>query len=525
MELSQENNTKSDEALFTLNKKEVRYIKKVVDNPDFSKDQKIENISNFMGVSIEDSLEMINFLKLSLKPTQFSKARSKTLEKKRRYIISSAQSASSVNLNFLRNIEIYANFINAEIGIIATRYKNPTSIWKEEGDVWDKSVEEYLIAKKQQIHDDVLILADLKIQATAPNPTSGIELFGNHASLIVGSPKIEMRSVPVLPTQKQKFLYSTGSTTYPNFTDTVAGGKAGAHHSFGFVIIEIESDEVVHIRNVSANEDGDFNDLIYRVEDGEVFEESVEVFVWGDSHFAKKEERVTEAFRKLCMDLGVSVSVLHDVWDSESLNIHNFSKPIEQYRLYKDGKADLRAELNQMFSELEWFENNMEDTIVVRSNHDDMLDRALEIPDLWAKNLMNAEIIIEFLQMKLAGDCSDGVISELINNEFASIRALGLNDSYMLYDVELGLHGHKGPNGSRGSAKAFSRLSTKTIVGHTHSPSITGGCYQVGIACSMEHGYNAGLSGWAYAGATLNQHGKRQMIVFNKQTLTYTTLY
>ena len=41
----------------------------------------------------------------------------------------------------------------------------------------------------------------------------------------------------------------------------------------------------------------------------------------------------------------------------------------------------------------------------------------------------------------------------------------------------------------------------------------------------MDHEYNSGLTGWAYAGVTLNKHGKRQMIVLNQKSLTYTTLY
>ena len=71
----------------------------------------------------------------------------------------------------------------------------------------------------------------------------------------------------------------------------------------------------------------------------------------------------------------------------------------------------------------------------------------------------------------------------------------------------------------------FLNYQKKTIIGHSHSPAIKWGCYQVGISCSMKHGYNKGLSGWAYAGVTLNKYGKRQMIIFNKDSLTYTTLY
>ena len=512
------------EPKYSVSKEDKKYIRRICSNNSITAEEKLDILIEHYKVSREEMSEMISILGLSLVPSQFAAAKLHTLKKKRRYIISSAQTASPVNLEFLENIKAYASFIDAEIGIIATRYRNPTSIFKEEGDVWDKSVQEYLTANRQYLHPSVLLVADLKVQATAPNPTNGVELFGDGASCIVGSPRIEMRSVPVLPTQKQKFLYSTGSVTVPSFTDSVAGGKAAAHHSYGFIVVEIEDDEVAHIRSVSANQDGEFNDLIYRVSNKKVTKESVECLVWGDSHFAQKEHSVTQAFRGLCYDLDIKMSVLHDVWDSCSINTHNLKNPIIQHQLMREGRDNLENELKQMKNELDWFEENMRETLVIASNHDDMLDRAMSQGD-WRDNLKNAEIFLKMLRITLSGKAPEGIIPYTINKRFKKIKALGLNDSYEKYGVELALHGHKGPNGSKGNVNAFAKLSTKTIIGHSHSPSIRWGCYQVGVSCSLEHGYNKGLSGWAYAGVTLNKHGKRQMIIFNKDTLTYTTLY
>ena len=142
-----------------------------------------------------------------------------------------------------------------------------------------------------------------------------------------------MRTVPVLPNQKQKFLYSTGTVTVPSFTDSVAGGKAGEHHTYGFIVVEIESDEVVHLRSVSASDDGSFNDLIYRVENETITKEKVDTLVWGDSHFAQKDPNITDAFRRVWRDLSIKNSVLHDVWDSESINVHNVKNPVVQHQL------------------------------------------------------------------------------------------------------------------------------------------------------------------------------------------------
>lgn len=517
-----DNNIPQESLEFDISKDDQKYIKRVCNNDRLNVSEKLEALINHYSEKEETILNWIDFLNLSLS-SQFIEAKEKTLKNKKRYIISSAQNGSSVNEEFLNNIKAYAKFIDAEIGIIATRYRNPTSIWKETGDVWDHKVHEFLTAKRQKLHKYVALIADLKIQATSPNPTNGIELIEGEASCIIGSPRVEMRSVAVLPSQKQKFLYSTGSVTVPNFTDSVAGGKAAEHHTFGFLVVEIENDEVAHIRNVSADSSGSFNDLIFRVHKGVITQEDTECLVWGDCHFAKESKKVTSAFRSLCFDLGVSVSVLHDVWDSESINTHNLKNPIIKYQLMKEGRDNLKAELANMTKNLEWFENNMDETIVVASNHDDMLDRAMVLSD-WRDNLNNAEIFLKFLKLSLSGKAKEGLIPYCINKKFKKVRALGLNDSYILNGVELALHGHKGPNGRRGDITGFSKLNFKTIIGHSHSPSIRWGCYQVGVSCKLDHEYNKGLSGWAYAGVTLNKHGKRQMIILNKDTLTYTTL-
>ena len=501
-----------------------KYIRKICNNNTLRVENKVGILTDTFNVELDVIKEWITSLGIILSPSQFSAAKLHTLAKKKRYIISSAQTASPVNISFLNNIKAYAKFIDAEIGIIATRYRNPTSIWREEGDVWDEEVQEYLTANRQFLHNDLVVLADLKVQATSPNPTSGVELFGGHASCIVGNPKIEMRPIAVLPGQKEKFLFSTGSVTMPSFTDTVAGGKAEENHSYGFIVIEIESDEVVHVRNVTANEFGEFNDLIYRIQNEKVTKEAVDCLVWGDSHFAQKEQRVTDAFRKLCSDLKIKTSVLHDVWDSQAINVHNIKNPVVQHQLMREGKDDLQKELDQMNEELLWFETNMNKTLVIGSNHDDMLDRAM-YQTKWQDNLKNARLFIEMLALTLSGDAKDGIIPYYINNSFSKIKALGVNDSYIHNGVELALHGHKGPNGSKGNVKAFSALTSKTIIGHSHAPSIMGKCYQVGISCGKQHGYNSGLSGWAYNGVTLNKYGERQSITFNQFTMTYTTLY
>lgn len=509
---------------------DIRYIRRIMNNSTarLSYEDKKKAIMLEYKITEETFERWLSELGMSSGPSIFEKASFSRIKTSNRYLISSAQNASPVNTTFLNNMKAYASHIGAEIGIIATRYKNPTSIYKEEGDIWSEEVIPYLTALKQDIHKNVTVLADLKIQGTSINPTRGCDAREGHKSIIVGSPCVEMVSVPVLPTQTQKFIHSTGSVTDPNYSDTLAGNKAGEYHNYGFVIVEIENESIAHIRNVIADVDGSFNDLVYRVEDGEVSTEEVETLVWGDSHFAQQTEEITAAFRGLCTDLGISKSVLHDVWDSQAINVHNLKDPIAKHRLIQQGKNNLQAELDQMMDNLVWFNENMDKTIVVRSNHDDMLDRAMSKTD-WHADLINAQTFVKLLGIKLGLSTSDNddLIPYLIKHEanLDNVVALGLNDSYIYNGVELAIHGHKGTNGAKGTLSTFAKHPTPNIIGHSHSPAIKWNCFQVGVSCKLDHGYNSGLSGWAYAACTLNKYGGRQMIVLNKDTLSYTTLY
>ena len=139
--------------------------------------------------------------------------------------------------------------------------------------------------------------------------------------------------------------------------------------------------------------------------------------------------------------------------------------------------------------------------------------------------MVNAELFVKFLGITLSGEAPKGLIPYIIEDSYNNVRALGVEESYIYNGIEMSLHGHKGPNGSRGSIKSFGRLTMPNVIGHSHTPGIKWGTYQVGISCGMKHGYNQGLSSWAYASVTINDRGIRQMILLNKDTLTYTTLY
>jgi hypothetical protein len=74
------------------------------------------------------------------------------------------------------------------------------------------------------------------------------------------------------------------------------------------------------------------------------------------------------------------------------------------------------------------------------------------------------------------------------------------------------MHGDKGASGQRGSIAGFSNLVDKVVVGHSHTPGIIGGAYQVGTSSRLKLDYTSGPSSWMNTHCLVYTSGKRQLI-------------
>ncbi len=88
-----------------------------------------------------------------------------------------------------------------------------------------------------------------------------------------------------------------------------------------------------------------------------------------------------------------------------------------------------------------------------------------------------------------------------------NVVALEQDQSYMLHDIELGIHGHNGPNGARGSPENLSKIGVKAIIGHGHSPRIKDGLMAVGVLTGNMN-YASGPSAWLNTCAIVYPNGK-----------------
>jgi len=469
--------------------------------------------------------------KFEADPEQYELAKKKIHDKtKRRFLITSAQNATPIHKQFLTNLKAYAEFIDGEILVIPFRYKNPTSIFsnkQEKDDWWDESIAEYLTLNRHDLNNGISVLSDVKIQPTASQPLTGLEGMTGEHSCVVGHPRLELKTIPVMDGSRPKIMFTTGAITKQNYTDSRSGKKGEFHHSFGFAIVEIKDEETFFFRQISANIKGEFIDLFYHVNDGKVNRESeVEAIALGDIHVRQCNPKITDiTLNNLFQKLAPKKVFLHDIMDSESVSHHNLKDPFLLHKLELRGANDLSKEVSEMLDWLEPFYKY--NCYVVKSNHDEHIDKFLAETD-WRKmtTLKNALPYMEYSMAKLNGEAENGIVPYIIGKRYPKIKCLGDSDNVKVRGYLMSVHGHIGSSGSRGSLQQYSKMSTKTVTGHSHSIGRIGGAVSVGTSTYLKLAYNRGASSWLNAHGIVNRLGKFQHIVFfeTKDGLEYTTL-
>ena len=87
--------------------------------------------------------------------------------------------------------------------------------------------------------------------------------------------------------------------------------------------------------------------------------------------------------------------------------------------------------------------------------------------------------------------------------------------------ILVSMHGDIGPNGARGTRKNLSMISEESMIGHSHSPGIEKGCWQVGTSSVIGLEYNKGPSGWMQTHGVIYPGGNRQLINIIGDTYYY----
>jgi len=460
------------------------------------------------------------------------------LGKTRHLIITSAQNATPVHENFFQSLLEYARFNNAELLVIPLRYRNPTSLFtdKERGQEWWfgtplvlKSGEivphpytKYLWNQRKAINSNLLLMADIKIQAAASDPLSQFESISGAESAIFGHTKLQQRTIPVPKNSVAKILTTTGACTVKNYTDTKRGKIGEFHHALAAVVVEF-NDRFFHLRHVNADaRTGEFTDITLRYSPGKTSKAPRPLAViLGDTHVDFIDPLVEQAtFGKggIVPTVNPENLVFHDLNDDYAINPHHAGNPFNAIAKLRAGRNSVADEIRRAIVYVDGKRNATRECTVVSSNHDDFLRRWIIKAD-WKEDPENAETylklalsMVQATALTVHGTEYPSPFQLMLAQHAPKVRALEDNDSFVLGGVELGMHGDRGPNGARGSIKNLRRIGTRSIIGHSHTPGIEEGCYQTGTSTNLRLEYNLGPSSWMNTHCILHHDGKRQLI-------------
>lgn len=442
-----------------------------------------------------------------------------------RYLITAAQNATPVHEGFWASLKVAAEHLGAEIIVIPIRYKNPTSRWtasQANEEWWCPEVEPYLFNARKKLCANLVLLGDIKVQPTASQPLTGLEGLTGGESAIVGHTKVALRVIPVPAGKTPKILTTTGACTLQNFTDSKAGQLGKFHHSLAATVVEVYGGRF-HLRQISADKDGSFTDLdkSYSAQGVQNAPPALGL-VMGDSHvrFIDKEvEEATFGPGGIVEILNPGTLVWHDALDGFSVNPHHEKNPFAAYAKHQSGYSNVRDEVEDTIEFLDEHTVGRK-SVIVPSNHDCFLSRYVISSD-WKTDPENSKFYLEtalaMIESTKIGpggtEYADPFIhwvSRLSTNP--DVRCLKSDESFTLAGIECGIHGHQGPNGSRGSAKNLSRLGARTIIGHSHTPCIQEGCFQAGTSTPLKLEYTKGPSSWLNSHVVIYASGKRSLI-------------
>ncbi len=447
--------------------------------------------------------------------------------KKQTFIVTAAQNATPVHAKFWKSLLGAAKHFNAEILVQPLNYRNPTSIWSKHdisNQWWAKETVKYLWNVRHDLNKNLEFLADIPIIPTASEPLTGLEGFGAK-SKIVGHTKLQFKTVATPGHKMAAALTTTGACTKANYTKSRAGKMGEFHHTLGAVLIEVEG-PLFWMRHLNANSRGEFVDLGVKFTPRGAQRRPVRAagVVLGDTHARVADlsvDRATFGPAGIVERYRPRKIIWHDLLDGQSMNPHEERDPFVEQALSTEGMDDVELEVKHAISWAGTRTPPWATSYVIASNHDDFLRRWVVDRD-WKKiSTKNRAFYLRCAGLMVNGaKLVDGMPSYpspfpflITERAQQNLKALGLGESLMIEGLQCGYHGHKGPNGARGSIKNMRRIGEKTVIAHGHGPGINEGSRQVGHNAKPNQPYAKGApSSWMHTDLLIWPGGKSQLI-------------
>jgi len=478
---------------------------------------KLEHEARALDPDAFHDVEISNFL-----DERYRQTIKEELLQYRRFIVTTAISGGHVNEAFLASAQNYCSRNNAALLVmIAPDQVNGKVFGGSHGSLDKKILSTphcFLVPEGTYLNSNIR-LSMLKVPVRQVNPLSGLQRTGNRSkSTIYASPKQMLECVAVAKNKLPHALMTTGAITNPDYvSDDYAIRKsefvANHDHVMGAIVVEVQDDNIFHYRQVQLVGEG-FVDLGVRYQaDGTAIAMAPAAFVLGDWHATETDPVARACWEDVVGALRPNQLLLHDAFSGVSINHHEAENRVLKAQLAAKSQISLDAELQHLADDINHLLTLVDKVVLVKSNHDEFLDRYLK-----TLRFETAESHNILTMLKSATAMVEHGVDPLEFNIAPKLKDtqrcvfLSRDESYQIGGIELGEHGDKGPNGSRGGLAGLEKSHDRCVVGHSHTPRIIRGAWQVGTSSSLSLAYNKGPSSWLHTSCLVYEDGSRQLI-------------
>lgn len=505
--LYKENGSVSFQALKIegFNKDNIRYYFGSLSNLD--KESRKKYPSRFRDVYVEELI------------TQKSKKRlNNAITNCNRFVITTAVTGCPVDERALTSVKHYCEKNKAKLLVLVC--SDPAQRFSQKGGYGtiDKKLSKEIIITEDTELNSNLFLSTIKTTAKQIDPTTGLARIGQKdGSFIYASPKQRLRIESTSNTKLPHAIMTTGAITKPSYvTDRYMSERlayiAEYDHKMGGLIVEIGNDVIFHYRQIQFDSQGRFADLGTMYYGNRSKKYNPEVLIPGDWHAGETDPQVAKTLFGLIKTMKPKKVVLHDGFNGMSINHHEKGNIIKRAQRAELKQTSLNEEIQNFASDLEKFTKVVDEVIVVKSNHDEFLSRYLaEGKFLSDPHNLRLSLELSIAMIDELDPLKFGVEKTGIKNQL-KIKWLKRDEDFKVAGIQLGAHGDKGANGSRGSIISMEKAYGKCVTAHSHTPGILRDAWAVGTSSYLRLSYNEGPSSWLQTSCLVYPNGMRQLI-------------
>ena len=439
----------------------------------------------------------------------------------KKFVITTAVNGCDVHDDFYAALKKYCKTNDAQLLVLVSSdpAANLPVYNRKWGTISAKLQNDMIVLEDTRLNSNVFI-STIKLSAKSIDPTTGLGRIGQrNGTFIYASPKQRLRAVATSNKKLPHFLMTTGSVTVPNYNTELYMSQRTAYiaendHVLGAIIVEIVDDQIYHFRQIQANSKGVFFDLGKEYSANSIKTSRPEAFILGDWHSGSTDPTARRAWEEVSLLLKPKKIFLHDAFDGLSINHHEENKHILKAKRAETGQLSLESELKGLAQDLQDMLDLTDEVIIVKSNHDVFLEHYLQ-KGKYVEDPHNHKLALKIASAYLDGldPLKFGVSLFFQDKEkWSKVRWLSIDDDFQVEGIQCGAHGQLGSNGAKGSLQAMEAAYGNSVSGHSHTPEILRGAWQVGTSSLLKLEYNRGASSWLHSSCLVYPGGARQMI-------------